>query len=408
MNRKILYLFACFILFACFASPVFGINLHDKQQGQHASHSIHQIGFDFRPEYILPTNPFIKGDNARQQPVRRAFSTHLRYGFQFSPSSALGRLYPYAYQGIGLSYTAFDNARELGRPVAVYAFQGSRIAGVGSKLSVDYEWGFGASFGWKHYDPVTNPYNEVVGSSINAFLNLGILLHWRFLPGWLATAGIDITHYSNGSTHYPNAGINMIAGRVGISRIINADASMSGSDASRSRKAHAFRRHFSYDLILFAAPKQKGLYWQGKAYLASGQYGVLGLNFTPLYNVNRYFRGGVSLDMKYDESSNIAQHVADTSTEDHLQFYRPPLKEQITVGLSVRGELVLPIFSVNAGIGTNVYAKTPDGRGLYQVLALKASFTRNLFLHVGYQMHRFRDPDNLMLGLGVRFNAARI
>ena len=31
--------------------------------------------------------------------------------------------------------------------------------------------------------------------------------------------------------------------------------------------------------------------------------------------------------------------------------------------------------------------------------------TKNLFLHVGYQLHDFKDPNNLMLGLGFRFNA---
>ena len=37
----------------------------------------------------------------------------------------------------------------------------------------------------------------------------------------------------------------------------------------------------------------------------------------------------------------------------------------------------------------------------YQVLALKADLTKRLFLHVGYNLRNFRDPNYLMLGLGL-------
>lgn len=63
----------------------------------------------------------------------------------------------------------------------------------------------------------------------------------------------------------------------------------------------------------------------------------------------------------------------------------------------------MPIFSVNIGIGHNVFYKGKDTKGFYQILALKTFLTRNLFLHTGYQLSKFKDPNNLMLGLGWRF-----
>lgn len=145
------------------------------QQNESTRHAlIHQIGFDVRPGYVAPTNSFLEGDNAQRQKIDRSLSLHLKYAFQFSKDSYLGRLYPHAYQGIGVSHNTFYNSAELGNPVAVYAFQGAPIVRLSSRLSLDYEWNFGASFGWKQYDEHSNWYNDAIGSKINAYINLGL------------------------------------------------------------------------------------------------------------------------------------------------------------------------------------------------------------------------------------------
>ena len=173
----------------------------------------HEVGFDFRPVYIIPTNEFFAGENATWQPLRKSVSAHLKYSFRFHPESHNGKLYPHTYQGIGISYHSFFDKAEIGTPVSVYAFQGSRIARLSSRLSLDYEWNFGASFGWEKYHPGTNTYNYVVGSKINAYINLGFLLNWQLATGWRLTAGIDLSHFSNGNTQYPNAGVNTVGGQ---------------------------------------------------------------------------------------------------------------------------------------------------------------------------------------------------
>ena len=140
--------------------------------------------------------------------------------------------------------------------------------------------------------------------------------------------------------------------------------------------------------------------------LVPGSFGIVGLNFTPMYNFSRYFRAGVSLDAQYDESANIGRHIVDGliyPSEDNIRFHRPPFREQFSVGLSLRAEVVMPIFSINLGIGRNVLCKGRDTDAFYQILALKTHLTRRFFLHVGYQLSRFKDPNNLMLGLGWRF-----
>lgn len=332
---------------------------------------------------------------------------HLKYAFRFNKDSRLGRLYPHAYQGIGVSYNHFDNRPPIGHPVAVYAFQGSRIARLSPTLSLDYEWNFGASFGWEKYHVPEDGsqvlgYNDVVGSKINAYINLGFFLNWQINPQWNLTAGIDLTHYSNGNTHYPNSGVNPVGGRIGLARTFGAENSGPSANAGQLNP-NDFRPHFSYDLVVYGATRKRGYiddYNMG--HLIPGSFGIVGLNFNPMYDFNKYFRAGISLDAQFDESANLQGHYAG-GTDDDPKFYRPPFREQFAVGLSARAELVMPIFSVNIGIGHNLLYKGKDTRGFYQILALKTFLTRNLFLHTGYQLSKFKDPNNLMLGLGWRF-----
>ena len=323
-----------------------------RQANDSTNHAlIHQIGFDVRPGYVAPTNSFLEGDNAQRQKIDRSLSLHLKYAFQFSKDSYLGRLYPHAYQGIGVSHNTFYNSAELGNPVAVYAFQGAPIVRLSSCLSLDYEWNFGASFGWKQYDEHSNWYNDAIGSKINAYINLGFVLNWQFYPQWKLAAGVDFTHFSNGNTRYPNGGLNTIGGRVGIVRTFNAEDKASGAIAP---KRLYIRPHVSYDLLVYGATRKRGFVKEGIPTLVPGSFGIVGLNFAPMYNFNNYFRAGLSVDAQFDESANIKDYKLVGTYGDDIKFHRPPFREQFAVGLSLRAELVMPIFSINAGIGRNM------------------------------------------------------
>lgn len=364
----------------------------------------HRIGLDIRPGYVVPTNSFLEGDNLQQKIIEQSLSLHLKYAFQFSKDSNLGRMYPHAYQGIGVSYNTFYCPAELGNPVTVYAFQGAPIVRFSPRLSFDYEWNFGASFGWKKYDEQYNPQNEVIGSKINAYINLGFLLNWQFHPQWKLAAGVDFTHFSNGNTHYPNGGLNIIGGRVGIVRTFgDTDNASEGIVPKRL----FIKPHVSYDLVLYGATRKRGFVKDNVPSLVPGSFGIAGLNFAPMYNFNNYFWAGLSMDAQYDESANIKDYKLEGSYSDDLKFHRPPFREQFAVGLSLRAELVMPIFSINAGFGRNLIGSGEDTKGFYQILALKTYVTRHLFLHVGYQLREFKDPNNLMLGVGYRFHDKR-
>ena len=300
----------------------------------------HVVSAEFRPAYVFPTSGFLQGENRAGSSIRTNLSGHLKYGFRFAPDTYWGRLYPHAVQGIGVAYNTFFNASELGNPVSVYVFQTSRIASLAPRLSLDYEWNFGASFGWKKYDPDSNPLNTVVGSRINAYINLGFFLNWAIDPQTHLKAGVDVTHYSNGNTRYPNAGVNTVGATVALTRYFGATSGKEVSDAPSSLRTAVprdFRSRMSYDLVLYGATRKKAVYpANADPVLVPGSFGIAGLNFTPMYSFSRYFRAGVSLDAQYDESANIGDHIVDGLVYPDADNIRVPTSATtLSTGLSI-------------------------------------------------------------------------
>ncbi len=179
------------------------IDSHIPVRSSFANRFIHRIGVEARPEHILPTNPFLGYYNKNWAPIRNSFSTHLKYSFQFHPGTAMDRVYGRPYQGIGLGYYAMEDSEELGRPLALYLFQGARIAQILPRLSFNYEWNFGLSAGWKPYDYYENPNNKAIGSRMNAYINMNLYLNWALSYRFDLTTGVGFTHFSNGNTKYP-------------------------------------------------------------------------------------------------------------------------------------------------------------------------------------------------------------
>jgi len=322
----------------------------------------------------------------------------LKYSFQFKPNTCADRIYGSAYQGIGLGYYDFGNKEELGNPIAIYLYQGARIARITSRLSLNYEWNFGLSLGWKPYDEYTNPHNSVIGSKANAYINAGIQFNWMVSREIDLVAGITGTHFSNGNTKFPNAGLNTMGLKVGVIYNFNRP-----KDALTKPLYQApipkFSRYLSYDLTLFGSWRRKGV-WVGEGQIASPDaYTVLGFNFAPMYNIGYKFRTGVSLDGVYDASSNVY-----TIPGNGNECYKPSLEKQLALGISGRAEYVMPYFTVGVGIGANVLHGGGDHKGIYQVLTLKVEMTRSSYLHIGYNLKNFSDPNYLMMGIGFRFN----
>ncbi len=358
---------------------------------------VHGLGLNFSLGRVLPTDPFYMGDNKAQKPIKQALSGHLKYSFQL-PSGSLGnKLYADTYQGVGAARFNFGNAQELGNPIAIYLFQGAKIASLAQKLSLGYEWNFGLSGGWKPNDFEHNPYNVTIGSRINAYINAGLFLKWKINQNMDVAAGADITHFSNGNTAFPNAGLNIAGANVGFLYHIKEKETLRKNILY---KVPAYKQHLNYDLVFFGAWRRKGVEFFDQLVASPEVYPVIGGYFAPMYNFGYRFRAGVSLDGIYDGSANV--YTKDYIIGTEQEFFKPDLNRQMALGLSARAEYVMPLFSIAVGMGGNVLHKGGDLKGTYQTFALKIGATRNSFLHIGYNLKDFHEPNFLMLGFGFR------
>ena len=380
----------------------------------------HSLSLDVRSGFVTQHHDLFRGVNATGTPINASASAHIQYAFRFPSASRLGRIMPSAYQGVGVAPYTFFNHEVMGTPVAFYVFQGAEVARFNESLSLDYEWNFGASAGWHR--------NLVVGTKVNAYINLGLMLKWqpglcssafcRSLDGWTFAAGLDMTHFSNGDTTLPNVGTNIIGARISASRAFGATAGMTADRGSEARvdirqlrreaRAELSRKSFlkrtELDVILCGTVNAETITYQDKEYKLDGKFGVAALHINPLYRVTPCFLVGSAVDIQYNEGINLADHVAGINpVTDEIRFHRPPLAEQLAAGLSLRVELQAPIFAVNLGFGHNIIYKGPELGGFYYLAALKTFVTDSLFMHVGLKVCDTESSNNLLLGLGWRF-----
>lgn len=362
---------------------------------------IHKFSAEYRPAYILPTSSFLRGENANRERIENSFSTHLRYAFQARPGTCTDLIYGGVYQGIGFAYFSFYEPEQLGTPLAFYLFQGARIAELDRVVSLNYEWNFGLSGGWKPYDFATNVDNKVIGSKLNAYLNINLYFKWRLSSHFDLNTGVELSHFSNGNTKFPNGGLNTVGAKIGLVYNLNSGDGINPWAYSPTTVPE-FTRHVSYDLALFGSWRRKGVDVGNEQVASPEAYTVLGFNFAPMYNIGYKSRVGLSLDGVYDGSANV--YTDDYSSSSYQQFHRPPIDWQLALGMSARFEYVMPYFSVNMGLGVNFLHRGEDFKSYYQILALKTEITRNSYIHIGYCLQNFHDPNYLMLGLGFRFN----
>lgn len=353
----------------------------------------HRVTAEVRPVLNMPTHGFYRGYNDMGKAVPYAASVHLKYSFSLSPESKLGQLYPTAYQGVGVAMHSFFNHDLTGTPIIMYLFQGSRIADLGRKLSLDYEWNLGASYGWK--------VNEVVGSRWNIYINVGLPFTWHASTMCDLSFGPEYTHFSNGDTTFPNGGANTFGLRLGVTwkgQGANNRKHMTEKAPGRLliqgepelQKQRAAER-MSYDLFIYGAWRADRYIHEHKLQIINEHYAVAGLTFNPLYRLNRYFCIGPGLDIMLDRSTDLNKETATL-----------PLSHQTALGLSAKAELTMAYFSINLGAGYNVLTRTNDLKGFYTTYNLKAFVSHKLFLTMGYRLGTVNYAHNLMFGVGVR------
>lgn len=354
--------------------------------------------------YVPQTNMFLEGENPEGKRISSGAAGDIRAGFSFDAHSRAGMLYHGIYQGIGVGAAGFFGSNLLGTPVSAYVYQGAPIAHFSPRLWLGYEWEFGAAFGWKHYDKNSYESNVAVSTAVTARMGVGVKLHWLLTERWLLSFGAEGRHFSNGNTSWPNKGVNSLGLSVGLTYLLSEPQNRIAAPQWLAEDAD--RKALFFDAVVFGAWRKRAVALETETDLCPGVFGVVGFQVSPMMRLNRWVAAGVSLDMQYDESAGLAPYWVDGSYDEDIKFVRPPFGKQLSLGLSAHAELTTPIFAINAGLGYD-FINPVGNKRFYQMLTLKTFVTDRLFLNVGYRLADFKQPSNLMLGVGYRFGSVR-
>ena len=164
----------------------------------------------------------------------------------------------------------------------------------------------------------------------------------------------------------------------------------------------SFTERMEYDLVFlggFRAGKVTGK----KSYVINEQFPFFCLNFSPLYRLNRNLSVGASLDFLADRSANLYDVVYDSETKTVLSYEQPGIDEQMAAGLSLKGEITMPVFTVGVGFGGFVIPSGNSLRGFYSTFSLKTFMTDSVFLNITYRLSTKNFTHNMMYGVGLRF-----
>lgn len=349
--------------------------------------------------WILPTNAFIREKN--YIPFHSSFA--LKYGISSKGDNYEDLIYGMPYYGLGIYTANFFHIKDLGTPVSVYLFQGATIKRFNSRLALNYEWNLGLSSNWKPYDASDNPKNIALGSSTNVHLTLSSYLKWTLDRYWDLHLGVGFTHFSNGAFKLPNKGLNMVAPFIEVSYNFNREP----IDRSLKTKINLPEKVYRIDHdILFIATSRQTKFSMDGTNLTSPfidyNFKVYSLSYAYLFARKDRFKWGPSVEVVYDESSGATAwgeiDPADGEKSERIVLGRSG--DRFSIGLSLKGEMVMPHVSLFAQLGYNLLHGNDKDHRLYQIVGAKLYVTDNIFGAFGIRASRFGKAQYLYFSIG--------
>jgi len=164
---------------------------------------------------VAPTNVFVKGSNQNSVLIDDFQALNIKLSTQTTGETLQEQVFNCPLWGLGFKILDFDNINEIGIPLALYGFIDIPLLRK-QRFSVNAELGFGVSFNWRSFNPITNQYNVALGLAQAFMSDAGVSLNYQLSNHFDLLAGFNFSHYSNGAIKMPNFGINTYAPKIGI------------------------------------------------------------------------------------------------------------------------------------------------------------------------------------------------
>jgi hypothetical protein len=338
--------------------------------------------------YVFPTNDFV-----RKEDIPKYSSLSFKYALRPQRDQWEDIAYGMPYLGVGL-YTATFYKKDLGIPFSIFLFQGATITEfVPGSITFHYEFNLGYSANWKAYDRFDNPNNIAVGSSENIHVGGGLYLKFLVNRKWDINIGLAVTHFSNGATKMPNKGLNLGTPYVELTYKFN-DPDPEKTKVEGNLIPPQIEKRIDHDFLLTFSSRQiyhstvgTGLTSQ----FVDHKFKVWGFSYAPLVINNYKYKWGPSIELVYDESAGATawreQHPEDLHFYDRIKLGK--VEERFSLGISAKGEIVMPRFSFFANVGYDIFLGNESNSRFYQIVGVKVYLNDRIFGTFGIRATHF-------------------
>jgi len=355
----------------CFASLLFAPKLRAQdsiRSGSWLSADIH-YGF-ILPLYTSSMNILIQGHIGAAE---LDYTTK-----QTNPNSWLGS-YHSPEVGIAFFSAYLNNASQLGNMYGIYPFISFHL-NRSFKEHLYFRVGLGLGYMSIKFDPLDNHKNDVIGSHLNAMINLRLNYHFYVSDNMRLETGLGVTHCSNGAYQTPNLGINLVTANVGVSYNMSRQKKSVAIPFVDTAKTKKIESEFiaTAGLSEIEPPGEQ-------------KYLNVTLSYIAYKKLNSKNKLGLGADIFYNKA-NIARLNGDSvylkNSLDITQF-----------GLKVAYELTIGKLSLPLEMGGYVYTQYTGNGYFYNRLGIRYYAGKHIILDLTALTH-FAKADYLDCGIG--------
>jgi hypothetical protein len=363
----------------------------------------HYLRLGYQAGSVLQTSEFLQGENATGQPINYFQSLRAEFGWQTDGSKAWHQVFNFPSYGIGIYGATFFNNTELGTPSAIYGFFNWPFKRYKGSF-VSAEFGFGLAYDWEEFDPEANPYNLVIGAGKSVYIDVGIKYSYEISKHWNISGQLSFSHFSNGSSKQPNAGVNLLAPRINLSyHFQNKRPKFIVSKLPEFKPNYELAFSLTYgsksEVYNVINPKSPGDKYDS---LKRESFDVYTLIATVNKQIAYNSKIGLGADIEIDNSLGV-QYKYDNATDEKKKI-DSSTSDKIRAGIFAQYSLVIYKMEGLMGVGYYIYGENPgEIPKIYQRLGMKYYILNNFSAGVNLRFYDFSKADNMEFNIGYRF-----
>jgi hypothetical protein len=350
----------------------------------------------YQKGYVFATNDFIKGINVESARINGFQTFSLKLSTRSDGEKLWEQLYKYPEWGIGIYMADFFNPEEIGRPLALYGFFNAPLIRR-QRLLLNYELGFGATFNWKSFNPVTNQYNIAIGAGESFIIDAGLNLDYQLTDRTDIIAGFSLTHFSNGALKKPNFGINTVAPKIGLKynfyrpiKFIARDVPEFDPHNEWIISGFGGVKNLIFDSVnIDIIEKYEGAFFP-----------VFGISAGYNRQVSYKSKIGIGMTLSFDGSTNARAAVEN----NEIDPVDTPFSDKIQLSIYPSYELTINRLSLVLQPAFYLYRKNFSNQSpaFHQRIGLKYQLTDKVFAVIILRDYAFHVSDHLEWTLGYR------